>query len=361
MACCFRIGLRLCSEQVWIKDVSMESVRNSLEGLLKALGESSQFISAGSLPPVLPGLEINEVGTIGSPISAPDAKRLIAKATQASSGRGKETMVNATARRVWQLEPSQFRLENSEWDAQIAAIVEAVSQDFGIQQKVRAELYKLLIYEPGSFFAPHRDSEKSEQMFATLVMCLPSRHTGGALIVRHDGQTRRIDFGSKEGQFKTQYAAFYADCEHQIEPVESGYRICLIYNLATVGKRQPTAPQNAESVAKAAALLRLLFWEAASKDELASELDKLAIPFVHEYSAAGLDPTQLKGADRARADVLRRAAASLGSSCHFALLTHWQSGVPDYSTMDYDPYARRRSRRWSDHEDEEDDEDSGDD
>jgi hypothetical protein len=259
------------------------------------------------------------------------------------------------------LEPSQFRLENSEWDAQIAAIVEAVSQDFGIQQKVRAELYKLLIYEPGSFFAPHRDSEKSEQMFATLVMCLPSRHTGGALIVRHDGQTRRIDFGSKEGQFKTQYAAFYADCEHQIEPVESGYRICLIYNLATVGKRQPTAPQNAESVAKAAALLRLLFGEPASKDESASELDKLAIPFVHEYSAAGLDPTQLKGADRARADVLRRAAASLGYSCHFALLTHWQSGTPDYSTIDFDPYRRRRSYRWSNHEDEDDDEERGDD
>ncbi|HEY2412127.1 MAG TPA: 2OG-Fe(II) oxygenase [Pirellulaceae bacterium] len=341
----------------------MESVRNSLEDLLKTLGESSQFISARSLPPVLPGLEVNDVGTIGTPISAADAKRLIAKATQAPYGRGEETIVDTNVRRVWQLEPSQFRLENREWDAQIAAIVEAASQDFGIQQKVRAELYRLLIYEPGSFFAPHRDTEKSEQMFATLVVCLPSRHTGDALIVRHDGQTRRIDFGSKEGQFKTQYAAFYADCEHEIEPVESGYRICLIYNLATVGERQPTAPQNAESVAKAAGLLRLLFGEPAIKDEPASELDKLAIPFAHEYSAAGLDPTQFKGADRARADVLRRAAASLGYSCHFALLTHWQSGTPDYSTIDFDPYQRRSSHRWSDDDDdeEEEDEDSGDD
>jgi hypothetical protein len=93
----------------------------------------------------------------------------------------------------------------------------------------------------------------------------------------------------------------------------------------------------------------------------ASQLDKLAIPFEHQYSAAGLDPKQLKGADRARADVLRRAATSLGYSCHFALLTHWQSGVPDYSTIDFDPYRRRRSYRWSDHEDEEEDEESGDD
>ena len=111
----------------------MGSVRKSLEDLLKALGESSQFISAGSLPPVLPGLEANEIGAIGSPISAVDAKRLIAKATQAPYGRGEETIVDTNVRRVWQLEPSQFGLENSEWDVQIAAVVEAIREDFVIQ------------------------------------------------------------------------------------------------------------------------------------------------------------------------------------------------------------------------------------
>jgi hypothetical protein len=338
------------------KDSHMADARKSLEGLLKALGESSQYVSAGSLPPVLPGLEVNDVGTVGSPISTADAKRLMVKATQAPYGRGEQTIVDPNVRRVWQLEPAEFRLENREWDDHIAAIVKVVGDDFCIQQKVKADLYKLLIYEPGSFFAPHRDTEKSHQMFATLVVCLPSRHAGGALIVRHDGQTKRVDFGAKENQFKTQYAAFYADCEHEIEPVESGYRICLIYNLATVGKQQPAAPQNAEAVTQAAELLRALFADKTS------ELDKIAIPFEHQYSAAGLDPAQLKGSDRARADVLVRVAESLDYACYFALLTHWQSGSPDYSTMDYDPYRRRSSYGWSDNEDEEDgDADAGDD
>jgi hypothetical protein len=186
-------------------------------------------------------------------------------------------------------------------------------------------------------------------MFATLVVCLPSRHEGGSLIVRHDGQTATLDFAKKGGEFHTQYAAFYADCEHEIQPVASGYRICLVYNLATAGKKQPSAPQNSAAVAAAARLLAALFADADAGPQ------KIAVPFQHQYTEAGLDPRQLKGADRACADVLVRAAESLGYELYFALLTHWQSGEVDYDTIDHDPYRRRSSYRWSDDFDEDDD------
>ena len=48
-----------------------------------------------------------------------------------------------------------------------------------------AEFYKLLIYDAGSFFVDHRDTEKVPGMFATLVIALPSAHSGGELVVRH--------------------------------------------------------------------------------------------------------------------------------------------------------------------------------
>ncbi len=112
----------------------MSDARNSLDALLEGLGESSQFVSWGSLPPVLPGLEVNDVGSVGSPISATDAQRLIGKATQAPYGRGEQTIVDTNIRRVWQIEPAEFRLENSEWDTQVAAIVNRVKEDFGIEQ-----------------------------------------------------------------------------------------------------------------------------------------------------------------------------------------------------------------------------------
>jgi hypothetical protein len=325
----------------------MAHPRQALQKLLGALGESSQFATFGSLTPVLPGFEVKGVGPIGSPVAAADAKRLIAKATQAPYGRGEATIVDRDVRRVWQIEPSEFGLRNAEWNTQVAAIVDAVQREFGIRQKVSPQLYKLLVYEKGSFFAPHRDSEKTSGMFATLIVCLPSRHEGGTLIVRHDGQTKKIDFGGEGGEFQTHYAAFYADCQHEITPVTAGYRICLVYNLSIAGKkRQPSAPQHAPAVEKAAQLLEQLFGDASSN------LSKIAIPFAHLYTEAGLDPKQLKGSDRARVDVLARAAESLDYQCYLALLTHHQSGEVDYDTWGFDRYRSRRSYRWSYDEDE---------
>jgi hypothetical protein len=61
----------------------MADARDALENLLGALGESSLFVTSGSLTPVLPGLEVKGTGSIGFPVSAADAKRLIAKSQSA--------------------------------------------------------------------------------------------------------------------------------------------------------------------------------------------------------------------------------------------------------------------------------------
>jgi hypothetical protein len=53
---------------------------------------------------------------------------------------------------------------------------------------VSAELYKLLVYDRDGFFLEHRDSEKTDGMFGTLVVTLPSTYRGGALRIRHAGR-----------------------------------------------------------------------------------------------------------------------------------------------------------------------------
>jgi hypothetical protein len=320
----------------------MPDTRQALVKLLGALGSSSQFVASGCLTPVLPGLEIGGIGKIGCPISAASAKKLIAKASQAPYGKGVETIVDTKVRRVWQIEPSHIALRNAQWNTFIEEIVDEVKAELGIEQNVTAELYKLLVYEKGSFFAPHRDTEKAPGMFATLVVCLPSPHEGGTLIVSHDGQSKRIDFGGEDSEFEAQYAAFYADCQHEIEPVTSGYRVCLVYNLLNAGKqRSPAAPKNASAVEQATRLLKKLFADPAES------LLKIAIPFGHQYTLAGIDPKRLKGADRSRADVLVRAAEALDYQCFTALLTHHQTGEADPDTWNYHPYRSRRSRYWS--------------
>lgn len=54
---------------------------------------------------------------------------------------------------------------------------------------VRAELYKMLLYEEGAHFQPHKDMEKAPRMFATLAICLPTEHEGGDLVLKHGGQS----------------------------------------------------------------------------------------------------------------------------------------------------------------------------
>lgn len=323
-----------------------------LEELLAPLGESAEFVTHGTVPPALPGLEVEGIGPIRLPISDDEARRLIAAADRAPYGRGTETIVDTDVRRVWQFEPSQFALRNPGWDAQVEEVVTAVRQRFAIPGKVRHELYKLLIYETGSFFVPHRDTEKTPGMFATLVICLPSRHDGGALVVEHEGRSERIDFGGPESEFRTAYAAFYADCRHEITPVLSGYRICLVYNLALDRDGpQPSAPHSSEAVAAAADLLRELFADPSL------DLSKAVIPLEHQYTEENLHPAALKGADRLRAQVLASGAASLDYECSLALVEHYQMGSVDPDTW-IPPYFRsRRSYRggWQDQTEPEDD------
>jgi hypothetical protein len=43
----------------------------------------------------------------------------------------------------------------------------------------------MLIYKEGQFFDKHQDSEKLENMIASLVIILPSPHIGGNLVITH--------------------------------------------------------------------------------------------------------------------------------------------------------------------------------
>ncbi len=120
-------------------------------------------------------------------------------------------------------------------------------------------------------------------------------------------------------------------------------------------KRQPSAPHHARSVDEAAKLLESLFTDEPESPR------KIAIPFEHQYTEAGLNPKELKGSDRARADVLARAAKSLDYECNVALLTITQSGEVDYDSWD-GGYRSRSSDRWSydDNDDDDFDDDDGD-
>jgi hypothetical protein len=156
---------------------------------------------------------------------------LIARATRAPYDRGPETVVDESVRKVWQLPADQVRIGGRSWPIHLAEILSQVTAGMGCTgMPVSAVLYKLLVYDTGGFFLSHRDTEKAEGMFGTSVVVLPACHRGGELIVRHGDREVTLDMSRAENS-ELSFAAFYADCEHEVRPITEGNRVCLVYNL----------------------------------------------------------------------------------------------------------------------------------
>ncbi|MBR9908855.1 MAG: 2OG-Fe(II) oxygenase [Gammaproteobacteria bacterium] len=137
------------------------------------------------------------------------------------------------------MDSEQVSFTNPKWQPLIDAIVSEIQQKLGLEtRQLVANLYKLLVYEKGSFFLSHRDGEKLDGMVATLVVSLPSIHTDGELVVSHNGHRHVCDFPGAASGNELSFAAFYADCEHEVQPLASGYRLCLTYNLRLAKSRR---------------------------------------------------------------------------------------------------------------------------
>lgn len=321
-----------------------------LESLLATVTHPGDFFVDGALEIPMPRLVVEGVGPLSFPIPLPQIETLLQHATPAPYGRGPETLVDPAVRNVWQIPPHAVNLSGKSWPTTFHQILSQVAAGLGCPPaSVSAELYKLLIYPPGGFFLAHRDTEKAPGMFATLVLTLPSPHTGGALRIRHAGREVTIASPAADPSDLT-FAAFYADCEHEVLPVEDGYRVCLVYNLLqTPGAPSPQPPHHAPQIEQATTLLAN-FWSSPAPAR------KLAWLLEHQYSPASLTCSALKGADLARSRVLRQAAARAGCDLHLATVHIGESGAAEITDPGF--YGSRRARYRYDPEPDEEVDDS---
>src|SRR5690349_6669000 len=205
-------------------EASMSSIAQTLADILGKARRPGDFHVSGSAEIALPGLEVEGVGPIALPLLPVQAEQLIAVAERAPYGRGEETVVDTDVRRTWQINADLIRITGRSWPRTLETIVARAAEGLGVLDPVEAELYKLLVYDTGSFFVSHRDTEKAPGMFATLVIVLPSHYAGGELVVRHKGREALIDLRGTDPS-EAVFAAFYADCVHEVRPVTSGFRL----------------------------------------------------------------------------------------------------------------------------------------
>lgn len=300
-----------------------------LAALLKQVRRPGSFYATGTFDLHPPRLEVEGIGGIALPLLASQAEQIIASAEQAPYGRGTETLIDTEVRRTWQLGAQRVRISGRAWQQGLAEVVDQAAVGLGVTAPVEAQLYKLLIYDTGSFFIRHRDSEKAQGMFATLVVVLPSEYSGGELVVRHRGQEAHLDLRRDEPS-EAAYAAFYADCVHEVLPIASGYRLALIYNLVRKGKGALPQPPDYEAEQQRAATL-LRSWSGQPDSPT-----KLIYPLEHAYTPAELDFATLKGADAPVAEVLLQAARQAQCELYLALVSISESGVAEH----YGGYGR---------------------
>jgi hypothetical protein len=87
-------------------EYNQELVR--LETLLSKVKRSGEFYVAGTLEIPMPSVEIEGVGRLSFPVPEVQVRALIDRATRAPYGRGPDTIVDESVRKVWQLQLDHY-------------------------------------------------------------------------------------------------------------------------------------------------------------------------------------------------------------------------------------------------------------
>ncbi|KAK9422234.1 putative Prolyl 4-hydroxylase alpha subunit Fe(2+) 2OG dioxygenase domain-containing protein [Seiridium unicorne] len=146
---------------------------------------------------VNPGLEVDSI-SVPLPLTARDVEALKVACSQATFGRGDKTL---------------FRLTNPAWPTYLHQLSRYAADKLGMIT-VRVEQYKLLLYEEGSFFKRHKNSEKVAGTIGTLVICLPSKHEGGDVHLSLGDKSHKFST-STTSAFDLTALAWYSDVTHE--------------------------------------------------------------------------------------------------------------------------------------------------
>jgi hypothetical protein len=287
-------------------DTTEEGFREKLRECLDSIQHEGTFSAFHHFTSyVNPGLHLSNHGSVGLPLSRRDAEAITSVCKQSPFGKGEQTIVDTSVRKTWELDCTEFRCENPAWTGFVDGLVKQAVEDLGVQVATRAERYKLLLYEKGAFFKAHKDSEKCPGMFGTLVICLPSEHSGGEVHLVHGSQSRTLET-AQTSSFNLSTLAWYADVQHEVAPVTAGYRLVLTYNLVQdgIGPKQTAAVLD-QKHARFERALRL--WN----DDFCYQ-NLFIYPLEHQYTESSLCLKNLKGQDAAKGRCMQQMCSSNG-------------------------------------------------
>ena len=164
----------------------------------------------------------------------PDIPTLLEKSRPSSFGRGDETVYNEDVRKGRELCPDMLDVSLSDGRFPRRELRQALFPNSSLKFKFS----KLAIYEPGGHFHVHRDTVRSHDHQGTLLIEVKSTHTGGDLVLEHNGEEVRWSLEPIIDYDSVRYIAFFTDINHRVEPVLSGARLVLQYDIYVTPRKK---------------------------------------------------------------------------------------------------------------------------
>ena len=165
-------------------DDNLAGFKSALSQRLDQVKTAGSFATAGSFGSagkcssvsLLP-LDVEGYGLVGFPLTETTAKALINICHRAPFGKGilrfwrnlcrlpangctgSETIVNESVRKTWELDPTDFIFVDPNWDPSVQRTARTAAHELGYAEgaSIKAELYKLLLYEEGAMFKAHQE------------------------------------------------------------------------------------------------------------------------------------------------------------------------------------------------------------
>lgn len=243
-----------------------------------------------------PRIQVAGFGALRYPLSEADCVALHACGKPSAFGQGEQTITDSKVRSSREypasaltINPNKCPLFEQEFEQEI---VETATELFK-QGTLTLTPQKLVVYAPGDFFKVHKDTVRGDTHVGTIVISLPvdGGFTGGTFALQTSTGTKFMtgDNFSSRG-LEANFACFRTDVDHEVHPVESGYRVVLSYEVFGSEKR----PQSLAEPKMREALTTIH----ATVEGGLELLHKVIILTEHKYTQRTAVPEKLHGADR---------------------------------------------------------------
>ncbi|PPR07885.1 hypothetical protein CVT24_005622 [Panaeolus cyanescens] len=262
-----------------------------------------------------PGLTIDGLGLMGSPLSERDVASIVSFSAPAPTTTGRKR----PAPKIVEIDPAKVSFANPAWQPFVQKMVtQKVWKSLGLAPFTtmpKCELYKVLLYQKGAKVRPEKVKAKVDDMFATVMIILPSTFEGGQVHISHPDSTAVLDI-SNESTSNTSVLAWYTDVIQEVKPLTAGCRLTLSYNLihTSPDTPQPSLPVTPEGPLK---FFRdtLQRWKDGRYPSRSLPISGLfAVMLEHTYAHSELVPglTNLKGRDAFLISKLLPIATEMG-------------------------------------------------